>query len=445
MTEPAPVPTESSEDLRAKSFRRNYRLGILNGMFVGVGNRIISPQIVLAEFVYGLTQSTFLVSLLPSLGMASRLLPQLYIGSLIEERARRKIFYVAATVVRVVLLFALAATMLLAKTRLGTWAVVLFFLVYCAFRAAQGGASIPFMDILAGTVGPSRVGGLFARRHFLGTGLSLLCAFLLVQPIVDRVPAPTSYAVLTIIAMVLMAIGWGIFCLVEEKPLARPPRRRTVRQSLAAGARLLREDSNYRGLFWLRVLARLNGLTLVFCIPYAVEKLGAVALSGILLGFMQASRLISSLVLGSVSDRKGNRSCLLLAAVFFIVSPLVGLAAARMPEAFRWAVPGTKVVLDLPLATFFLAIGLFGFAQQANIIGLIGFTLETAPRARRPSYLAFLNTATLPAAFIPALFGALAAWGLIELSFMFVIAAGSGILTLLVTLRLTEVRGNGPS
>jgi len=445
MGEETPRDTEGREATGERTYQRNYYLGLINGTLATLGNRILSPQLVLAAFVYEVTGSKFLVGLLTSLAMAGHRLPQLYVGSLIEHRERKKRFYVAASVGRAVLLAGVAGAMLLSTGPLRMPAFMMFFLFYFAFRVGQGSASIPFMDILAGTIGPSRVGGFFGKRHFLGSVVALICSFFLVQPVLDGFEPPLNYAVLTLTALALMVVGWTAFALVDEVRNPAPPQRRSLRESLAAGIRMLMKDPNYRGLLWLRVLSQFNGLAFAFCVPYGVEKLGAVGLSGIFLGFVQASRLVSSLVWGYVSDRRGNRLCLLFAALFFTLSPAAALVAPRVPELFRWPMPFTEVSLDLPLAVYLLALCMFGFAQQANMVGLTGFTVEAAPRGRRPSYIAFLNTAPFPLTFLPAVAGALAR-GSYGLTAVFAVVVASGIATLAVTLRLREVRHNsGPA
>ncbi|MHC4479799.1 MAG: MFS transporter [Planctomycetota bacterium] len=445
MTEVAAPQSEDLEQKGRNSYGRNYFLVLFNGTLARLGNSLIDPHLVLAAFVYGQTRSSLLVGVLTALGVAGHRLPQLYVSSLIEHHKRKKRFYIGASVVRVALLLAIIATMLLCG-RNGHWLVMAaFFAVYFVFRAAQGCASIPFLDILTGAIGPSRIGGFFAVRHFLGGGVTLLAGLFLVQPILDHVPEPSSYAILTGVAVVVLAAAWGSFALFHEKANDAPPEARNLRESFADGRRTLRCEPNYRKLLWLRLLAHVNGLILVFYVPYGVEKLGAVGISGVFLGCVSGSRLISSLLWGRVSNRKGNRLCLIFAGLFFALNPLAALLAPRLPEAFRWTIPATSVSLDLPLLVYLLALACFGFAQQANMIGTTAFVLESAPEGRRPSYFAFLNTVTFPMTFLPALAGVLVGVGLLGLDALFGCVVVSGLLTLLLTLRLTEVRAASPA
>jgi len=431
---------QTVEPAERESYRRNFALGLINGTFGQLGNNILHPHLVLSALVYDQTRSTALVGLLVALSMAGHRLPQLYVSSLIEHRERKKFFYVGASVVRLLALCVMAGVLFATAVVEGWWPLAAFLAAYFVFRVAQGCASVPFFDILAEGIGPARVGSFFGLRHFLGSTVVLVCGFLVIQPVEGAIPAPISYAVLTLIAIGVLAVSWGAFAMFHEHENISPPQRRSAREVLAAGSRLLGRDSNYRGILILLVLAHVNGLALTFYVPYGVERLEVAGVSGILLGFMSASRMASSLVWGRVSRRKGNRPCLVIAGALFVFSSLAILAAPRLPGLFRWPLPFTEVELDLPLLVYFLALFSFGMALQAHMIGQTGFIVESAPENRRPSYIGFLNTVTFPMTFLSVVAGLLVDCRGITLDTLVGIVAASGALTLVFALRLREVR-----
>jgi len=75
-----------------------------------------------------------------------------------------------------------------------------------------------------------------------------------------------------------------------------------------------------------------------------------------------------------------------------------GAASAAL---FSVAIPLTKVVLDLPLAMYFVALIVVGAAIQGDVIGGGRFLVVNAPPARRISYMGFLNTVTSPLTLLP--------------------------------------------
>lgn len=437
--------TDPAEGPEGGGSKRTHVLGLVNGTLVQAGNRLMDPALVLAAFVTSQTGSRLLVGLLATLSWAGYRWPQLYVSSLIEHRERKKLFYVVASVMRVLMLATMIAAVWLTVGGVRWWAMALFFVAYFAFRTGQGCASLPFLDILAGSIGSGRVGGFFAQRHFLGRGAALLFVFPFIQVIEEHVAEPNRYALFIAAALVVMAAAWAAFSLVREQENPRPPRRRTFVQTIAAGVQMLKQEPNYRGLLRLRILAHVNILALVFYVPYGVERLGVAGISGIFIGFMSASELASSLIWGKISNTKGNRLVLVLAAGFFVLSPLTALVAPRLPDVFHWAIPWTSVVLDLPLLVYLLALSFFGFARLGNMVGSMGFVIESAPPERRPSYIAFLNTVTFPMTLTPLVAGALVGQAEFGVDVLFAVAVLSGVLTLISSIRLTEVRRVGPA
>jgi hypothetical protein len=446
MSEPQPQQPAGQEDARRTHFARNYFLGVFNGTMIILGNSLISPSLVLAAFVYERTGSEFLVGLLPALGVAGSRLPQLYVSSLIEHRESKKLFYIGATLLRLVTLPTMGLLVLFSSRLSSTTAMAAMFTAYGLFAIGQGGASIPFFDMLASAIGPSRVGGVFATRHFFGHILAMLAGLFVVQRILNEFGGTrdAAYALLIGLAWLVLAAGWVSFSLVREVGGTAAPHRRSVRAQVVSGISMFREQSNYRGLFWLFFLGPFNGLALTFYVPYGVERLGVVGLSGVFITVISASRVASSLLWGRISDRSGNRILLIVSGVLYMLSALIALAAPAMPSAVAWHVPGTEVTADLPLIIFLFALCVFGLGQQAGMVGTSGYMVESAPDDRRPSYLAFLNTVTVPVAFVAPVLGLLVGLDPLGLVSVFIISAAGGLLTLVVSLRLTEVRHTVP-
>ena len=420
--------------------RRNFVLGIANGALVRVGMGFINPSLVLAGFVYYRTSSNLLVGLIATLSSLGHFWPQLYMSSLIEHRPRKMPYYVAATIIRVVLLCVMSATIWLSGASSGNWVLVVFFATYFVYRSAQGAGGVPFFDLVGQSVLPEKLGGFFALRTFFGEILNVLCALMVVQWIIANVSTPNNYALLASIATVLMAVGWGVWCLAREQKNSSPPRKRSFRETLVGGFETMRTDRNYRILVFMRILLRFNFLTVAFFVPYGVERLGAVGMGGVYVGARSVSMLFSSLLWGRISNRRGNRVCLVASGLLFGLAPVVALAAPRLPEVFSLSLPALPVPLDLPLCVYLLSLCFFGLAMQANMIARNSFVLEIAPPARRPSYIAFVNTIAFPLTILPTVVGALVGREAGRLDAVFILIAFSGLLTFLAALRLREVR-----
>ena len=105
------------------------------------------------------------------------------------------------------------------------------------------------------------------------------------------------------------------------------------------------------------------------------------------------------------------------------------------------AANGTMTRLGMSfIHPYVLALCMVGLAIEAITIGLNAFILESAPADRRPSYVAFLSTASFPFTFLPALAGALVGSSLHRLEALFATCVVSGLLTSLAVWHLREIR-----
>ncbi|MFP4027365.1 MAG: MFS transporter [Candidatus Brocadiia bacterium] len=437
MTESASIEKKSS---KSGYFRRNYYLGVANGTLAKLGFSFIDPHLVMAAFVYERTHSPALVGLLSALTFAGVLWPQLYISSLIEHRPRKKPFYVFMSFLRVAILLGLASSILFSAPGGSFWWLILFFVCWFAFRSAVGAAAMPFLDLVGQTIRPEKLGGFFAKRSFLGDSLSSVAAILVISPIIGHFVFPRDYAILAFIGTAVMALAWGLWSTADEEEDKNPPDRRAFGQVWRDGLSMLKENRNYRLLFFIRLMMRVNVLTLVFYVPYGVERLGAIGMAGIFVMIMRASKLLSSLFWGRLSDRKGNRVCLIGAAVLFAANPVVALLAPQLPELFHISLPVVGTELDLPKCVYLLSLCLVGLALSGNVVGTNAFLLESAPDDRRPSYIAFLNTCTFPLAFLSLIAGALITPQGPGLEILFGVVVVSGMLTLIAAVKLKAVR-----
>ena len=426
-----------------ESARRNYRLGVSSGALLGAGASFININLVIAAFTYQLTASKFLVGLITSLAGAALLFPQLLLSSRIEHQKRKRPLFIVMSALQTLLLAVMVPVMWIAGRHNTALLVALFFLSYVVCRTLEGCAGLTMLDIVGGVIAHNRLGSFFAYQALFGGVLAFLSGFLVLQPILTEIAFPFNYALLMVCATVLTGVGWTLFLFIGEATDHTPAKRRGVWEAIATGARMLMRDRNYLSLLLMRILVIANAVAVAFYVPYGVERLGAIGMSGIFVGFLQGSRLLSSTVWGRLSDVRGSRSCLLWGGVFFVLAPIAALLAPRLPETFRWPIHGASVALDLPLCMYLLALCIFGVALQANLVGRGAFIIEAADPARRPSYIAFQNAVAFPFTFLPAIAGWIIGDSTSGLDYLFLFAVFTGVLTFFAAFRLTEVRKVG--
>ena len=426
---------------------RNFYLGVVNGALAQLGVSVMHPHLVLNAFVYEWTHSAFLSGLLATLAPLGMGWPQIFMSSLIEHRPRKMPYYVLSMALRIISLVAIiAAIWLTGRLANPLVGVGLFMLGFFAFQSAQGMGLLPFFDIVAQTIRPVHLGPFFGYRSLFGGILVLFSGWLIVHPILHAVPEPNSYALLVAIAALIMSVGWTTFTFAHEEENEDPPERRTIRELLSHSVRMLRKDANYRLLLITGLLMRVNLMAVAFYVPYGVEQFGARKMAGVFLGVFTLGKLASSWVWGTLSNRLGNRVCLILAAGFFTLSPLLALAAPLAPGGFAFETRLLPMAIKLPFVVYLAAIMVFGFALQGNMIARTSFVLETAPSDRVPSYRAFLDTTLLPMMILPLVVSLLirGADGRVDTAraeIMFLCIVAGGLLSIFAALRFREVRG----
>jgi len=369
-----------------RHLRRNFSLGLLNGVFFNLFSALLDPSLVLSWFVSQLTTSNFLIGLIVPIQNGGWFLPQLVMSSYLQRRQRKLPFYARMAGVRVVIW----GLMILAVFFIDDLAVLLvvFFALLTAYSLGAGLSGLCFVDVVAKTIPPDRRGAFFGWRRFLG-GILALGGSLLVKYILDEgrgLAFPDNYAILFLLSFFALCAGLGSFSLVVEpiEPVneERVPLGRQFRRALD----LPRRDRNYRRFLTMRLLLMGAEIATPFYIVYAKRALSVpVSMVGVYLTATTLASFASNLLWGRISDRRGNKLLLALANSLGLLIPLTALSI--VPLANQW--PGLK---ELVPGLFALVFVLAGASKAARMIGNMNFLLETAPADNRPLYVGFTNT-----------------------------------------------------
>lgn len=411
--------------------RRNYQLGMINGIAFTVGEALSSPSLVLALLIRQLGGSLTLVGLLPALQSGGYLLPQLLVGGRIQAMPRKLWVYQRAAFVRVAVYVAMLAAIFAAASVpawLSLWLIVGCFSV---FNFAGGTSTLAFQDVVAKVIPPRRRGSFFGTRQLVGGLLS----FLLVGPLVGwllgaRSPLPFPYNYGALCLLGLFGIGSGLlaFALVTEPPATQVGARTTLAEALRRAPALLREHATYRWFIISRVLTRFALIAEPFYIIYAIESLGLPAgVAGIYLAVRAITGALSNLVWSRVSERSGNERLVRLSGVLVALTPLLALAGPSLIGLLGLGSLG----LQLALGLVFLSSG--AAADASNLAGST-YLLEIVPAGERPTYIGLANTIMGLATFVPVLGGALVP--LIGYVGTFAVGLLFALLALLASLRL---------
>jgi MFS family permease len=368
--------------------RRNFRLGLVNGALFNLSSSLLDPSLVLTWLASQLTSSNFLIGLVMPISRGGWFLPQLLVSGDLQGRKRKLPVYMAMSVPRALCWALMVVALFLITDRMVL--LVLFYTLLTVYSLADGTAGLPFMDIVAKAIPPTRRGTFFGWRRFLG-GMLALGGSLVVKYVLDErwgLTFPHNFGILFLLSLLTVSAAMISFGLVVE------PVEPVLNQSMALlgqmkrALHLPRRDANYGRFLAVRLLATAAGMATPFYIVYAKRVLGVSAgMVGVYLTWATLAGIGSTLVWGQISDRRGNRGLIWLASLVGLATPL---AALSIPLLGSWQ-PLMTAWAPYAFTVVFVLLNIF---QMGLMMGYHNYLLDIAPAEDRPLYIGFANTVT---------------------------------------------------
>ena len=438
LTEQANSPSELHSAplvLPLADIRRNYRLGVVNGVLFALGDSLSSAGLVLALLVRQLGGSLALVGLLPALQIGGFLLPQMLVGGRLQAMPYKLPLYRRAAVARMTAFSAMFLAIFAAGSLPPNTSLWLIIICYSIFNFGGGTSTLAFQDVVAKVIPPRQRGSFFGTRQLFGG----LLTFAIVGPLVrwllgegGPLPFPYNYGVLGVLAMISLSIGLLAFAIVKEPPQTQLGPRMRVIEGLRRAPAIMRGNANYRWFIISRMLTRVGQIAEPFYIIYAIEALRLPAdVAGVYLAVRAISGALSNLLWSRISERQGTRRLILLTSALFVLAPALALAGPAISSALGLGSTGLLIAIGL---VFLVA----GVANDGNGISGNTYLLEIVPEDERPTYIGLANTTLGLVTFLPVLGGWLVAN--VGYSGTFGLGVAFALLGLASSFRLTEMR-----
>jgi MFS family permease len=379
--------------------RRNYRLGLLNGIAFGIGEVISSPSLVLSLLVRQLGGSIALVGLMPVIQNVGYLLPQLLVAGRVQAQPYRLPLYRRAGVIRLLAQCAFIGATLAAAVVPHQWALALIIACYAVFNFGGGVTTLSFQEVVAKVIPLRRRGAFFGTRQLVGGLVAFVIGGTFVRWLLgEHAPLafPYNFALLGALSLVGFTIGIASFGMVREPPSHVTAAHRDVRDIVRRAPQILRDSRDYRLFIAARILVRSGQIAEPFYIIYATEVLGlSPGVAGVLVATWALAAALSNVVWGRVADRHGNRRLLLLAGSLMMLAPvlMVLIPLVAHPTA-------SPALLTVALALVALC---SGAGNDGVMIAAMTYLIEVSPEAERATYLGVANTILGIGAFLPLL------------------------------------------
>jgi len=388
-----------------KHLRRNFYLGVCNGVIFMAGSTLLNPATILPQFLGTIFESKAAIGLgayLLSMGWS---MPQVVTAYFARALPYRKPLYIWANASRMFLIGAFLVGFLVWKDSKATVGLLYFVFLSIAGLAA-GAAGLTYQDIVARTIPANRRGAYTAYRILGGQGLLALASGFFTKYVLEHPAAfPYPYNYLTIFALswAMMTIGVVAFSFVKEPPDRAPRSLPRPGAYMLEMYLVIKNNHNYRRFLYQKLLRAFEMFAAPYYVIYATRRLGlpeSVAATFLVVAVVTTA--VVPLWWGRISDRRGNRSVIFLSSVVSATVPFValaliaaaGLGAFERPTVSLASFGSDRTLAVETLVTLLMAplFVLMAIANAGSQIGFANYIMDTAPARRRPVYLGLTTT-----------------------------------------------------
>ena len=259
-------------DRLSKVEKRNFRLGVWNGVLYNLGCSFISRTTVLPSFFSYLTSSSALIGIIGTFQDVGWYLPQLPASSWVQHRQQKMPMYRLSTALRIFFFFGLALTTLFSSDKsvlLIVSVASLFFFYMCS-----GLGGVVFMELFAKAIRPEKRSVFLGIRMAVAGILSATIGAWTIGVLLSSTPFPLNYGFVFLGGAILASIGLLCMAVMREPRDLHRVEERTLKQQILTGVSFLRTDHRFRYYVKTRLLLSLFPLGLPFLFLFAKNELG---------------------------------------------------------------------------------------------------------------------------------------------------------------------------
>lgn len=290
-----------------RNYRWNFTVNALDGASFWFGMSFISSTIILPLYVSHFTDNPLLIGLIPVLGTAGYLVPQLFTSNAVERAPRKKFFPVnLGFFLERLPIFLLAPSAYFLVTSQPELALLSFFILFAWHTIGAGFIVVGWQDMIAKIFPVSKRGRFFGITNFLGNGTGILGA-LAVPLMLEEFTFPLGFVMSFAIAGIMIFISWVFLALTREPSV--PNRKLPVSQLdyLRSLPEVVRKDHNFRMYLLATFIISLSGMATGFLVVYTVKtwNLSDAKAGGFVIA-MQLGLALGNLFFGFLADRRGT-------------------------------------------------------------------------------------------------------------------------------------------
>lgn len=365
-----------------QNFRWNFSVNVIDNMLYVLAVSFISRETIMPLLVSALTDSKIAIGLIIAIHSIAYYLPQLFVANRAETMKRKLPFVLLISgLIQRLPYFLIGLAILLFAQESPSLTLVLFFLLI-GMSAFGGGVVTPAWFTMIGKIIPVRRRGMFWG---FSDGFGLMMGFVgafFVGITLDVVAYPLNFAMLFLMASMVMAVSWCAVALTKEPESPIVKHQVSLRHYFKQLPVILRKNHNYRRYMISYIFNRVSMMAVGFYIVYGNDNLN---LSGADVGTLTAvlfgNQAVMQLVLGWLGDRRGHKLILTISAFVLALAAVFAIVATDLP-------------------TLSLAFMLLGTAIASDNISKFSIVLEFSAPEDQPTFIGLTNTLLAPVTFL---------------------------------------------
>lgn len=433
-------PEDNIHPAVAKNFRHNAIINTLDISFFFMADSFWSINTIMPVFAATMTDSPFIIGLIPAIVNAGWFLPQMFLAKRISNMPQivpyaRKM----AVLERIpyLLLVVLALLLPLIGNQMGL-AVLIILMIW---RGLSGGmAGLPWQEMMARVIPLTHRARFFGFSRLVGQGFGVAGAAIL-GLILAWLKYPYNYAMGFGLAVIIQWISYA-FYRQNRDPQIEAETPSTVINSdepqssisiavetnanakaeanmLANAGQILKKDGNFRLYILARALSFIGNMATAFIAVYAIRAFSLNdEQAAVFTGLLFASGIVGYALWGVIGDRIGPK---MIVALSFVA----------------WAIALAIAILTKTIWIYYLVFIFFGIYSAGIGVGDSMLIMELSDEKLRPTYLGMARTLT-GAFFLVA--PVLAGWLVNSFGYivMFVVSLAFTLLSTVLMLRVRD-------
>lgn len=368
----------------ARLFRHNAIMNTFDISFFFMADSFWAINTIMPVFAATLTNSAFIIGLMPAIVNAGWFLPQMFMAKHISKMSEvvpysKKM----GRLERIPYLFFIVLALLLPVIGNKIGLIALIFVMI--WRGIGGGMSaLPWQETMARVIPLSHRARFFGFSRVIGQVFGVAGSAIMAL-ILARIEYPYNYAVGFGVAVVIQWLSYAFYHQNREPNLNIPqepdkqseiPVETTQIAPVPGIMDILRKDGNFRLYIFARALSFFGNMATAFIAVYAIQAFGLNdEQAAVFTGVLFAAGIFGYALWGAIGDRIGPKN---IVAFSFVA----------------WAAALLVAILTSTVWVYYLVFVFFGIYSAGIGVGDSMLIMELSDDRLRPTYLGMARTLT---------------------------------------------------